>query len=122
MVKEYDFLKAKQIIEDNQETLVEASMGMQEDWFWTAETVWKNREFTKDLTKIETIGGIPGSHWATPVIMLEHRDGSDEVFECFKGESNGFNPFGSMLTSGPLSSEVQANMPAAKEYKTKKNS
>lgn len=37
MAKEYDFLKAKQIIEDNQKTLVEASLGMQEDWFWTAE-------------------------------------------------------------------------------------
>lgn len=122
MAKEYDFLKAKQIIEDNQKTLVGASMGMQEDWFWTAETVYEDGEFTQDLTKVDKIAGIPGSEWATPVVRLEHKDGTDEIFECYKGESSGFNRFGSMLTSGPFSSEVQANMPVAKEYEKNKNS
>lgn len=116
MTKEYDFQKAKKIIKDNEKTLLEACLGIQEDWFWTAETVWEDGEFIKNLDEIKHIGGIPGSVWATPVIRLEHKSGKDEVFECFTGESSGFNTMGSMMISGPLSSAAQENMPNAKEY------
>ena len=48
-MKCYDYAKAKQIIEENKDNLVEASLGMHEDWFWTAETVWENGEYKREL-------------------------------------------------------------------------
>lgn len=43
-MKTYDFVKAKQLIEQNKEQLLSASLDMHEDWFWTAETVWTIEE------------------------------------------------------------------------------
>lgn len=120
MSKVYDFAKAKQIIEDHKKSLAEASLGIQEDWFWTAETVYEEGEFTQELDEIESIAGIPGSSWGTPVIKLEFEDGSQDVFTCYTGESSQSDP-GFGLTSGPLSGPVQENMLNAKEYK-KENS
>ena len=48
-MKTYDFKKAKQIIEENKENLVSASLGMHEDWFWTAETIYEEGEFKRQL-------------------------------------------------------------------------
>ena len=48
-MKTYDFLKAKQLISENAENLVSASLGMHEDWAWTAETIWENGEFKHEL-------------------------------------------------------------------------
>jgi hypothetical protein len=48
-MKKYDFLKAIKLIEDNKENLESASLGMHEDWFWTAETIWENGEYKKEL-------------------------------------------------------------------------
>lgn len=114
MAKEYDFQKAKRIIEENKNRLKMASLGMQEDWFWTAEDVFSESEYTLDLESAEMIAGIPGSEWATPVIELEYLDGSREVFECFIGESERFRPFG--ITDGPLSGPVQDIRPKVKQY------
>lgn len=50
-MKNYDFSKAKQLIEENKENLESASLGMHEDWFWTAETIWENGEYKKELFK-----------------------------------------------------------------------
>lgn len=44
-----DFDKARRLIAEHAETLAEASLGMAEDWFWTAETVWKGGAFTREL-------------------------------------------------------------------------
>lgn len=48
-MKNYDFKKAKQIIEENKENLVSASLGMHEDWFWTAEIIYEEGEFKRQL-------------------------------------------------------------------------
>lgn len=117
MSKMYDFQKAKMIIEKQKDLIESAALGMEEDWFWTAETVFEEGQFTQDLTQISTIGGIDGSTWATPVLRIQYVDGTEKVFESYAGESSGSNPFGSLLTSGVFSSEVQANMPKAEPYK-----
>jgi len=121
VVKKYDFEKAEAIIEKEKGLIESASLGMQEDWFWTAETIFEEGSFTKELTNTTTIGGIDGSCWATPVLRINYVDGSEIVYECFTGESSGTNTFGSLLTSGPLSSEVQANMPNAIPYEKGKS-
>lgn len=83
----YDYKLAKKII-DNAKELNTASMGMHEDWFWTAEEVWTADEgYKTDLTKEPEIGGITGSYWATPVLELEFKDGSSRTIKCFTGQT-----------------------------------
>jgi hypothetical protein len=48
-MKNYDFNKAKRLIEERKESIQSASLGMHEDWFWTAETVFENGVFKKEL-------------------------------------------------------------------------
>jgi len=48
-MKYYDFHKAKQLIAENKENIVSASLGMHEDWFWTAETIFEGGEYKKNL-------------------------------------------------------------------------
>lgn len=63
-MKYYDFKKAYEIIQSELENgLVEADLGMQEDWRWTAETMYP---VDFDVRTLKKIGGISGSNWATP--------------------------------------------------------
>lgn len=48
-MKYYDYKKAKSLIEANKNEITEASLGMHEDWWWTAETVWDNGEYKHAL-------------------------------------------------------------------------
>jgi len=54
MSKGYDFIKARKIIDNEKENLKLAVLGMYEDWFWTAEPIWENGEYGKDIPKKET--------------------------------------------------------------------
>lgn len=74
---EYDFKKAKELIKSEKKA-VSASIGMLEDWYWTAENVWKEGEFTQNLDEITTIGGINGSHWATPTLRFYYEDDKEK--------------------------------------------
>lgn len=87
-MKQYDYLKAKKYIEDNADSILEASLGMDEDWFWTAETVFAAGEFVKDLEAHGVdIGGISSSTWATPTLEVIFKDGTTKKFNCYTGES-----------------------------------
>ncbi len=89
-MKTYDFAKAKKFIEDNISSINTASLGMDEDWFWTAETIFENGTFTVDLEQPDCkIGGINGSTWATPTLEIEYKDGSFKKYNCYIGESDG---------------------------------
>lgn len=48
-MKLYNYKKAKELIEKYKDTLEEVSLGMHEDWFWTAEPIWENGEYIKEL-------------------------------------------------------------------------
>ena len=48
-MKNYNFNKAKQLIEESKDNLASASLGMHEDWFWTAETIWEGGEYKRIL-------------------------------------------------------------------------
>jgi hypothetical protein len=104
-MKKYDFAKARDLIESEKEILASASLGMHEDWFWTAETIWKNGKYAVNLATVAKIAGISGSSWATPVIKLEYNDGRERFLECFKGESTGTKP--DFLELGVLSGPLQ---------------
>lgn len=111
-MKIYDYEKAKEIINHRKDEIERASLGMYEDWFWTAETVFEDGKFTKKLTEETVIGGINGSCWATPALRLELKNGEDECIGCYTGESDcERNPD---FSYGCLSGPVQDNMPELK--------
>ena len=107
-MKKYDFAKARDFIEAEKEILTEAALGMHEDWYWTAETVWKNGKYAVNLATVTKIAGICSSRWATPVIKLKYNDGKERFLECSKGESSGTKSdfFGSDVLSGPVQDSI----------------
>lgn len=110
MSKQYDFEKAQLTIEQRKSEIKTASLGMYEDWWWTAETVFEDGEYKRVLDG--EIGGINGSSWATPTLRLELVDGSEECIPCYKGESTQYQP--PFPNLGVLSEPVQNRMPPLK--------
>ena len=106
-MKTYDFNKAKSLIE-NTPNVESASLGMHEDWFWTAETVYKDGKFTTELNDNTEIGGINGSSWATPTLKLCFNDGTEKMIEISAGQNDGQKP--SWLQLGVLSQPCQDNI------------
>ena len=105
-MKYYNFKKATELIEKNIDNLKSASLGMHEDWCWTATTVWGDGKFIKDFPC--EIGGITGSYWATPTLELEFKDGSNKMIECHdNGESTDKPEY---FQLGVLSQPVQDNI------------
>lgn len=103
-MKNYDFAKAKQLIEANKDEIKTASLGMHEDWFWTADTVFENGNYTVNLEAEKIlIGGIGGSSWATPALNIEYLDGTERMIPCYVGESSEQVPgiFGKGIFSAP---------------------
>ena len=83
-MKHYDYKKAKSIIKENKNNLVEAELGMIEDWYWTAETIWENGKYLKKLNNETEIGGISASTWATPKLKLTFSDNTEITCNCYK--------------------------------------
>lgn len=48
-MKYYDYNKARSIIAEYQSTLKTSSLGIREDWCWTAETIWEDGKYSKHL-------------------------------------------------------------------------
>lgn len=139
-MKNYNFKKAKELIEQSKDCIKSASLGMHEDWFWTAETIWEDGKYTKELSdtpeelytnyikrrkegmsllsdesdnyKSVLIAGIYGSSWATPTLELQFNDGERQMIPCYCGESDRTNPD---FELGCISSEVQNNIPPLKD-------
>lgn len=110
-MKSYDFQKAQKIIEENAQYLDSASLGMHEDWSWTAETVFEEGNFILDLSITTKIGGIAGSSWATPTLQLVFKDGTDKMIPCSIGESSEDGPPVPLsMFYGPISGPTQANI------------
>ena len=103
---EYDFQKAKKLIQLNSDLIESAHLGMAEDWFWTAETVFEDGKFTIDLEEDGLlIAGIKSSIWATPVIELRMKDGREVVKNCYAGDIGGEAP--EWFSLGVLSQQCQ---------------
>ena len=106
-MKTYDFNKAKSLIE-NTPNVESASLGMHEDWFWTAETVYEDGKFTTELNDDTKIGGINGSSWATPTLQICFKDGTEKMIEISAGQNDEEKP--SWLQLGVLSQHCQDNI------------
>lgn len=60
-------------------------LGMKEDWFWTAEAVWRKEEgFQVDLNEKDlVIAGIDHSYWATPSLEICLDGGLSRSYPCY---------------------------------------
>lgn len=106
-MRNYDFAAAKRFVQMHADKIDTALLGMSEDWFWTAETIFEDGKFILDLDDEATeIGGIKGSYWATPLLEVEMRDGSVVRRECFTGEAEQDHP-PAWFALGPLVEPVQ---------------
>lgn len=80
----YDYEKAKKIIDDNRFNIDSASLGLQEDWFWTSETIFRDGEYLINLEEENLyIAGINGSPWATPKLYIKFKDGTEQIYDCY---------------------------------------
>jgi len=86
-MKNFNFALAKTIILTSK-NLSKGQLGMDEDWFWTAEEAWSaEKGFNKAMFKSKEVGHVGGSFWATPVLQLTFKCGKVEVFNCFTGQT-----------------------------------
>ena len=106
---DYDFKSAKRYIQMHSDIIDSASLGMAEDWGWTAETVYENGRFLVDLDECESIAGISGSSWATPTLEIEfkHNDTTEQK-PCFVGEVGGQKPEWFKACSGGIVADMLA--------------
>ncbi len=121
IMKNYDFKKARKILKNELgKGVKEASLGMYEDWFWTAESIYRDGKNVR-LRKAGKIGGIEGSYWATPTLCIEYSDGDRKMFPCFIGENDEKvaqqkkQTFGTEAL-GCLSAPVQNDLPELLDY------
>ena len=101
----YDYEKAKNLIEENNDKIVRAFLGIKEDWFWTAEPVWENGKYILDLDDKPNILGIKGSKWGTPAIRLYYEGGENTIIECYY--QDGEQSEKPDIEFGPLSGPAQ---------------
>ena len=83
-MKKYDFNKAQRIIRNLEPLgLKQAVLGMEEDWHYTADTVWTKEEKFKVNFNEEKIMGIKRSEWATPTLRLIFLGNIIQDIPCF---------------------------------------
>jgi hypothetical protein len=82
--KVMDWKKAKSIITQKGNDVLEAYAGLMEDWDCTNECIFRNGKRIKE----EYGGGYFSSLWATPILVIEDCCGNEEEIECYltKGE------------------------------------
>ena len=85
--KELDFKKAKEIIEMDKDNIDYVVGGLAEDWGYTSATIFKDdRYYDGSVEDYESFCG--ASYWATPSIEINYKDGTYEMFECYKEGKN----------------------------------
>lgn len=92
-MKYYNAKFIKDFIEKRKDEIKTVEVGMQEDWNWTSETIFDQKEgFSYPLDSREdnkiVIAGINGSTWATPVMRAIYKDEHIEIVECWEDDGN----------------------------------
>jgi hypothetical protein len=87
-MKEYNFDFMKKMIEQEKKNgLLFAEAGMKEDWGWTCEEVWRKEDlYDIDIFQNKEIAGIPGSNWATPIMVLHYKKDKEIIVECYEDD------------------------------------
>ena len=123
MAKMYDFKSAKRYIQMHSDIIDEVSLGMKEDWWWTAETLYENSRFILNLDTVTQIAGISGSPWATPAMRIVFKDGTEVFKDCYIGESTEQKPewFSLGCLSQPMQDRINS-LTKGIEYKKEETS
>jgi hypothetical protein len=83
-MKKYDFKRAQEVIEmEKASGLVSATLGMREDWNYTADEVWSKEDSYSEAFLAREIAGISFSAWATPWMSLTFEDGREKSFPIY---------------------------------------
>ena len=118
-MKTYDYKTAQRMIQMRSDLISSVALGMSEDWFWTADTVYEEGRMIHDLSTEPEIAGIKGSRWATPTIHICYKDGTEEMLDCFTGDSDSEKP--EWFDLGVLSSPCQDWVEQVKRPKLSNN-
>lgn len=92
-MRKYDFKSIKRYIQMHSDVIDSVSLGMKEDWFWTAQTIYENERFTIMIDEPGLkISGISGSSWATPIMEITFKDGTEIFKNAYTGEATEQKP------------------------------
>ena len=108
-MSKYNYTLAKHTIQKYSDLLESASLGMAEDWYYTAETIYQNGVFEVELENEPKVAGISGSTWATPTLQLSFKDGTEKFLDCYEGDTDVANK-PDWLELGCLSSPAQESI------------
>lgn len=87
-IKKYNFKEIKKFLDKHKHLIKEASLGIHEDWFWTAEVIFKEGKYINDLQETTTVSNITGSKWGTPVLEVKWEKGHINNYKCYTGKSD----------------------------------
>jgi hypothetical protein len=88
-MKYYSMEKIRDFVAKSEKPIKSVSVGMKEDWGWTAVEIYRKGKFTANVNgKRLKVAGIEGSTWATPVMRVEYKGGILETIECY--DDDGF--------------------------------
>ena len=79
----YDYDFARKYIEENSSTIKRVELGIEEDWYFTAEPIWEDGEYTEEFAEDRSISGLFGSPWGVPAMRVEYLDGKYKTFDCY---------------------------------------
>lgn len=117
-MKFYDFAKITAFIEQHKNQIASVTLGMYEDWWWTAETIWENGnyrpQYKNGLHEGMKVAGLDGSIWATPAMLVKFKDGTKKCIACYKGQSDLAGP-PPWFSYGELSGPAQNYLPPLEE-------
>lgn len=92
-MKYYSTKIIKEFLETYKGEIKSITLGMREDWSWTAESFYAEPEndWDNSLSSLElnlsgekiSIAGITGSSWATPVMKYCLKDGTSDIMNCY---------------------------------------
>lgn len=82
-MRNYDYKKAIEIIEQEKENLNSVYLGMISNWRWTSEMVWCKNSYLINLKKKPKILGIGGSTRDKPTLKLCYKNGDFAYIDCY---------------------------------------
>ena len=89
-MRQANWSKVKQFIEENKEKLSSTEVGLAEDWDCTSGEVWNTES---GYIPQEDTYVYASSNWATPSMCLFFKNGEEQTIECWELGSNAHDYF-----------------------------
>ena len=116
-MKRFNTPKIYDFIDKNKDYIEEASIGMYEDWFWTAENIWEDGTYIRSVEDVH----LQKSRWATPSLMLIYLDETTKFFDVSIGQQKPETILHDSMAiqqgQGCISKPIQETMPDLEDIK-----